>query len=1022
MASEVDDDFGATGEWVIDDGEIVLEYASESATRQAYDKLKKSYRVYPDEVVSVITEGVMTDDGRIEESLGMKHLRGQLLGTDVTVAVLDTGIDPSDSRFKKNGKSGGRIHAASYDFINDSPKLSDPEGHGNKVAGIVAGNTPDNVSILSCKVLDKANNSNEVKLSTLLLIGSAIRYAEAQGADIINMSLGLRSDSGSSSALDYLNDIIETAYENGIICTVAAGNYSRQITENDYPACLGASVTVGSVDAKGRQSGFSNYGKEIDFVAPGELSEMEGTSAAAPCIAACFAYLKGMNSGDSVSQLIDKLRLLCVDLGDPGKDDRYGWGLPDMTGLVTEHEHQYVKTVKQEATCTESGVAEFRCSEEGCGQSYEKVIPATGPTWRAVSKDNKLGFECINKGCGLVATEEELSGVTPDGFSWEIVNGGLNSSDIPVAHLEISGKGDLAAQSEYPWSEFRDYITTIVLEDSITSVPDEAFAGMKSLGNIVHTDDLGYGVRYTGFSPKLTKIGAKAFFDCDALKQVIIGSGVEQIGAGAFSGCSSLKNISVSGGNADFIAEDGCLYSNGGRQLLLSANSSGIFNSSVTSVSDYAFYGSDISSVNIPGQVSSIGSKAFAECNMLRSVVFSGSSQVTVSEDAFRDVNADVYVPEGSSSFWHESYGGILRWHDANLNEKNVEVIVADSDLVYTGDEIRPSVTVEYKGAMLEEDIDYKLVYSDNVSPGNAEVKIIGTDENYSGIIVRSFTIDKAQFHFKYLDVPDTVHAGEEIPVTYNGTALKDLQEIEIEYGSNPSGMFCTEKDDQNNKVLVARKCGDGVLTVTAAETEFYHADIVKKYQVKVLPCKEDKHQWNEGKVVTAATYTKDGTKRFTCLTCGKTKDTKIARLAGAKVGSSQKVGKFTYKVKSGSAVEMTKAPNAATITVPQTVTINKKKYNVTQLGSKVFYKKSKLKKLTIGSKVTTIGTKACYNCKNLKTIIVKSKGIKKVGTKAFGKVNKKATVKVPKSKVKNYSKLLKKAGLKGKAQKVKAN
>ena len=44
------------------------------------------------------------------------------------------------------------------------------------------------------------------------------------------------------------------------------------------------------------------------------------------------------------------------------------------------------------------------------------------------------------------------------------------------------------------------------------------------------------------------------------------------------------------------------------------------------------------------------------------------------------------------------------------------------------------------------------------------------------------------------------------------------------------------------------------------------------------------------------------------------------------------------------------------------------------------------------------------------------------MGTKAFGKVNKKATVKVPKSKVKNYSKLLKKAGLKGKAQKVKAN
>lgn len=81
-------------------------------------------------------------------------------------------------------------------------------------------------------------------------------------------------------------------------------------------------------------------------------------------------------------------------------------------------------------------------------------------------------------------------------------------------------------------------------------------------------------------------------------------------------------------------------------------------------------------------------------------------------------------------------------------------------------------------------------------------------------------------------------------------------------------------------------------------------------------------------------------------------------------------------------------------ITIPAKVTIQGKKYMVTAIGSQAF-----------------------SGCKNLKQVTIKSKKITKIGNNAFKNGNKKAVVKVPKSKKKLYKKLLKKAGFKGKVK-----
>lgn len=88
----------------------------------------------------------------------------------------------------------------------------------------------------------------------------------------------------------------------------------------------------------------------------------------------------------------------------------------------------------------------------------------------------------------------------------------------------------------------------------------------------------------------------------------------------------------------------------------------------------------------------------------------------------------------------------------------------------------------------------------------------------------------------------------------------------------------------------------------------------------------------------------------------------------------------------------------------------------VKTIGSKAFYKCKKLSKITIPSKVTKIGKQAFYGCEGLKTITIKTKKLKssKVGSKAFTGTPENVKVNMPKSKVKAYTSMLKKKGIKG--------
>ena len=98
---------------------------------------------------------------------------------------------------------------------------------------------------------------------------------------------------------------------------------------------------------------------------------------------------------------------------------------------------------------------------------------------------------------------------------------------------------------------------------------------------------------------------------------------------------------------------------------------------------------------------------------------------------------------------------------------------------------------------------------------------------------------------------------------------------------------------------------------------------------------------------------------------------------------------------------------------VPNQVEIDGITYTVTKIEAKAFKNNKKLKKVTIGKNITSIGKQAFYGCNNLKTITIKSTKLKSVGKQAFKGIHKKATIKVPKKKYKKYKKLLKGKGQK---------
>ncbi|WP_165793001.1 S8 family peptidase [Sphingobacterium haloxyli] len=210
-----------------------------------------------------------------------------------TVAVLDTGIDPTLTEFATN------LSSTSFDAQSGtSPAVVYPSDHGTHVAGIIGAN--QNAFLISgiapSVELMAVSHSLAVIPNISAQLASGLNWAWQNGADVINNSWG---DQGGAFYGNLQSAVLESAINSaqnsgrgglGTIVVFASGNYAPVM---DYPATYSPnSLTVGSITSSGSRSSSSGYGAALDVVAPGSnilsttfsntTTYKSGTSMAAP--------------------------------------------------------------------------------------------------------------------------------------------------------------------------------------------------------------------------------------------------------------------------------------------------------------------------------------------------------------------------------------------------------------------------------------------------------------------------------------------------------------------------------------------------------------------------------------------------------------------------------------------------------------------------------------------------------------------------------------------------------------------
>ncbi|GHA31138.1 hypothetical protein GCM10010329_63210 [Streptomyces spiroverticillatus] len=249
-------------------------------------------------------------------------------GTGVKIAVLDTGVD--------KGHADLSTQVVGEKNFSESPDLADRVGHGTHVASIAAGTgaasggkykgVAPGAKILSGKVLNDEGFGDD---SGIL---AGIEWAAAEGADVVNLSLG----HGDTPEVDPLEAAVNRlSADKGILFAVAAGNAGEDGGSSlDSPGTADAALTVGAVNQDDVLAPFSSTGPRVgdgavkpDVTAPGVAItaaaapgsaidtlpgtphpapgylQIDGTSMATPHVAGAAAILKQRHPGWKSAEL-----------------------------------------------------------------------------------------------------------------------------------------------------------------------------------------------------------------------------------------------------------------------------------------------------------------------------------------------------------------------------------------------------------------------------------------------------------------------------------------------------------------------------------------------------------------------------------------------------------------------------------------------------------------------------------------------------------------------------------------------
>lgn len=227
-------------------------------------------------------------------------------GAGVTAYIIDSGIRYSHTDFAGRARPG-------FDAFGEDG--SDCFGHGTHVAGTVGGTTygvAKGVALVSVRVI----NCDGWGSGSDLIAAMDWIMANRHGPAVANMSLAFYVTSNPRQSP--FDRAVENLISSGVTVVAAAANYGADAC--DYsPARVPEAITVGSTDARDRRSSFSNFGRCVDWFAPGEnivsasyasddgAAYKSGTSMSAPHTAGVAALFLDTSPNASPGEVADTL-------------------------------------------------------------------------------------------------------------------------------------------------------------------------------------------------------------------------------------------------------------------------------------------------------------------------------------------------------------------------------------------------------------------------------------------------------------------------------------------------------------------------------------------------------------------------------------------------------------------------------------------------------------------------------------------------------------------------------------------
>ena len=264
---------------------------------------------------------------------------------EVKVLILDDGIQMSHPDLNIAAGADFTGHQTGGNHYNEC------DGHGTMVAGCISAIVNNSLGTIgaapTCRVLAAKFSVSNIPCDGagtyfVSAVVSALDWGQQQGARVSNNSNGLSPHSSITAKY-------EETYAAGMVHFASAGNSGTQSI--GYPASLSVVNAISAIARNGAKASFSSYGSALSLTAPGQsiyttdrtgsagetsgdYATVDGTSFSSPYAAAVAALLISVDPWLTAGEVETQLHATAMDLGTPGFDNYFGYGLVNALGAI----------------------------------------------------------------------------------------------------------------------------------------------------------------------------------------------------------------------------------------------------------------------------------------------------------------------------------------------------------------------------------------------------------------------------------------------------------------------------------------------------------------------------------------------------------------------------------------------------------------------------------------------------------------------------------------------------------------